>query len=131
MKISMKAIRDKMKTNYAEHQAYMARGHEDYGIRHVPLDLWPLILIGKIHEEAEEIRGDMENPEEYADLVEALLTLAAINGVSVEQIERARQDKFNLKGGFTAGKTMFKPYPPVTKSYKGTLTNGTLTNGSR
>src|SRR5579859_2195770 len=41
---------------------------DPYITDHCPPNLWPLILVGKLHEEAEEIREDMTNPDEYADV---------------------------------------------------------------
>ncbi len=48
-----------------------------------------LALIAKIHEEAAEIAEDATNPEEYADLLTALLELARLNHVSWDSIEMA------------------------------------------
>ena len=70
-----------------------------------------LALIAKIHEEAAEIAEDATNPEEYADLLTALLELARLNHVSWDSIEMAFQEKLRVKGGFRRGMIMVRDAP--------------------
>lgn len=70
--------------------------------------LWPLLLIGKMHEEVEEVREDPSNPEEYADVLELLYAVAESNGVSREAIEHARIKKLGTAGAFTERKVLVR-----------------------
>lgn len=71
-----------------------------------PDNLWPLLLVGKLHEEAEEIREDMTNPNEYADAVQILMSLAEANGVQWGDVLRCLAEHEIDKGPFTEGKVM-------------------------
>ena len=61
-------------------------------------------LLLKLHEEAEEISRGATNPEEYADLLEVLVELAAINGVEWTAVMRAVSEKHDRLGGFKLGR---------------------------
>lgn len=60
-------------------------------------------LLFKMHDEVSEISRDLTNPEEYGDLLEALFSLAKLNGVSADSIRKAADDKRARKGGLLAG----------------------------
>jgi predicted house-cleaning noncanonical NTP pyrophosphatase (MazG superfamily) len=76
------------------------------------------LLLLKLHEEADEISRDATDPVEYADLIEVMMELARINGVSWSVVEEARQKKFEERGGFRRGRIWIKdeselePWPP-------------------
>lgn len=59
-----------------------------------------MALLLKIHEETEEIAKDGNSVEEYADVIEALLELAHINGILQTEIEAVVVAKRAAKGGF-------------------------------
>jgi len=61
------------------------------------------LLCAKLHEESDEIARDATNPEEYADLLEVALALAALNGVTRAQILKARNAKLKERGNFSRG----------------------------
>lgn len=61
------------------------------------------LLMAKLHAEIEEVGRDLTNPEEYADVIEALSTLIAVVGVDPDEIERIGREKRERKGGFWAG----------------------------
>jgi predicted house-cleaning noncanonical NTP pyrophosphatase (MazG superfamily) len=52
-----------------------------YRVLNVNPELKNILLVGKLHEEAEEIRENMEDIDEYADVYECLRELAANNGI--------------------------------------------------
>lgn len=57
----------------------------------------------KLKEELEEFYNaatDDETAVEIADIIEVLYALADIKGVSIEEIEKARLDKLEKRGGF-------------------------------
>lgn len=60
-------------------------------------------LLFKMHDEISEISRDLTNPEEYGDLLEALFSLAKLNGVSADSIREAADRKRIRKGGLVAG----------------------------
>ncbi len=62
-----------------------------------------MALLLKLHEEADEISRDAQNPVEYADLLEVMLELAKINGVAWDDIEVAMREKHRERGGFHQG----------------------------
>lgn len=66
------------------------------------------LLLLKLHEEIEEIAGAATDPEEYADLLEALLELARMNRVSWTSIEQALLKKREERGGFRRGMVMVR-----------------------
>lgn len=64
-------------------------------------------LINKLHEEVEEVARDPKNIDEYADVLEALQTLAWLNGFSEFEIEEARIRKERERGGFELGRFIY------------------------
>ena len=66
------------------------------------------LLIMKLHEEVEEIADRAYDPIEYADVLEALEELASVNGVSMEEIQKAKENKRLIKGGFTKGRVVIR-----------------------
>lgn len=66
------------------------------------------LLLLKLHEEAEEIARAATDPEEYADLLEAMLELARMNGVTWPSIEEALLKKREERGGFRRGMVMIR-----------------------
>ena len=82
--------------------------------------LLPLALIAKLHEEAQEIAEDIRNPEEYADMFQALEDLMAISGVNIDEVKKIQAKKYADRGGFSAGKIMRVPFTPLqTESKEG------------
>lgn len=63
-----------------------------------------LALCLKLHEEAAEIAADPTDPEEYGDLLEVMMELARINGVSWNDVLMAQEEKRTWKGGFRQGR---------------------------
>jgi len=83
-------------------------GHAGSVVR--PVNSMPgkqLALVSKLHEEAEEIAECATDPAEYADMIEVLIELARINGVSWEEIERTAIEKREERGGFRRGLIMY------------------------
>lgn len=70
-----------------------------------------LALLLKLHEEACEIGECATDPEEYADLLAAMLELAHINDVDWSMIEAAFRNKQLVKGGFRRGMIMMRDMP--------------------
>lgn len=62
-----------------------------------------LALQLKLHEECGEVADDPSDILEYADVLEVLYELGAMNGFSPADIERARFTKRRNKGGFSKG----------------------------
>lgn len=58
----------------------------------------------KLHQEAAEVILDPTNPEEYGDLIQALMDFAEINGIPWEAVERAREEKTTDRGSWLPGK---------------------------
>lgn len=58
------------------------------------------MLVQKAFLELAELAGDLTRPNEYGDMFDVLYALAARNGVSLEDIEKARVAKHAAKGGF-------------------------------
>ena len=69
-------------------------------IGYVPNGMLPVFLAAKLHEEVEEVIEAPEDLDEYADVLEVLLTMAALSGISLEDIEKRRLEKRDRKGGF-------------------------------
>lgn len=63
-----------------------------------------VLLLLKLHEEAEEIALCPTDPAEYADMIEVLAELARLNGVSWDDIEQVAIDKNDEFGGFRQGR---------------------------
>lgn len=102
----MKLIRNLLGPNSLAHAEYVAKGNPDYDVLKLPHEFLPLVLVGKLHEEAEEIREDMSNPEEYADALQVLQDLAFLNYVPWSEVEFAQRQKVCKKGAFTSGKVL-------------------------
>jgi predicted house-cleaning noncanonical NTP pyrophosphatase (MazG superfamily) len=66
------------------------------------------LLVLKIHEEVSEVQKALDDVNEYGDVLEALLTLANFNGISLDQIIKAMADKHEVKGGFEAGQILVR-----------------------
>ena len=64
------------------------------------------LLIGKLHEEVEEVAENLTDASEYADVLQALMDLAALAGVTWKQVETEMAWKFEHRGGFSGGKVM-------------------------
>lgn len=69
-----------------------------------------LALCLKLHEEASEIAECAVDPDEYADLLEVMLELARLNGVSWASIERSFLRKREERGGFRRGMIMTRQH---------------------
>ena len=74
-----------------------------YVLEHVQGPLLHSLLVGKLHEEVEELSRDQERPDEYGDVLEVLLTLAKLNGLKYEDIQQAMIRKREQLGGFDQG----------------------------
>lgn len=56
----------------------------------------------KLREEIEEIKNsDYKDIMEYADLIQVALGLASLNGFKMEDVMKAMEEKYELKGGFS------------------------------
>lgn len=65
------------------------------------------LLIAKLHEEIGEVMaGYCRDATEYADVLQALMDLAQLNGVAWKKIERECAHKHGVRGGFAGGKVM-------------------------
>lgn len=102
----MKALPDNRGSDQPEHDTYLANGGEPYDTYRCPEHLYPLMLVAKLHEEAEEIREDMRNPDEYADIIIVAYALARLNNVGLDAIEAAISRRLDMKGTFSLGKVM-------------------------
>jgi predicted house-cleaning noncanonical NTP pyrophosphatase (MazG superfamily) len=73
----------------------------------------------KLREEIEEIKGaDYKDIMEYADLIQVALGLASLNGFKMEDVMKAMEDKYELKGGFSnLVLTNLNPNNPSNKIY--------------
>lgn len=67
------------------------------------------MLIGKLHEEAQEIAEEQTDPLEYADALTILKDLAKLNDVPWELIEKLELEKAAERGRFLTGKVMHRP----------------------
>ena len=80
---------------------------------------YQMALLLKAHEEIQEIADCSTDPEEYADLLEVMLTLAEYNSVDGDDILKALVDKQKRLGGFEDGQIwtenehMEPPYPNI------------------
>lgn len=73
----------------------------------------------KLQEEIEEIKGsDYKDIMEYADLMQVALGLANLNGFKMEDVMKAMEEKYELKGGFSnLVLTSLNPDNPSNKIY--------------
>ena len=53
----------------------------------------------KLFEEANEF-VEADDPEELADLLEVLYSIAKVKNISLKEVEKIRQEKCNKRGGF-------------------------------
>ena len=83
------------------------KGRQEYNItREVPPNLRTGFILGKLIEEAMEVRGAREHQqkvEELADLFEVLRALAGVESISLKQIESEAERKRRKAGGFDKG----------------------------
>lgn len=68
-----------------------------------------MALLLKLYEEIGEIQDKPHDPEEYADVLEALLELARLNGVPWAQVEERLLAKRQTRGGFRRGLVLQRP----------------------
>lgn len=61
---------------------------------------YSLRLNEKLIEEVQEYLQS-NNPEELTDILEVLISLAAVQGLSLEQLSSLREKKFKERGGFS------------------------------
>jgi predicted house-cleaning noncanonical NTP pyrophosphatase (MazG superfamily) len=73
----------------------------------------------KLREEIEEIKSsDYKDIMEYADLIQVALGLASLNGFKMEDVMKAMEEKYELKGGFSnLVLTNLNPNNPSNKIY--------------
>ena len=69
------------------------------------------LLCLKLHEEAQEISDAPWDPVEYADLLEVMLELMRLNGVTPDALETAVLEKRSRLGAFRRGRTLVRPGP--------------------
>lgn len=74
-----------------------------------PVEMWPMMLVGKGHEELQEIAENPKDISEYGDLMQVLLDLAAHNGFTFYDVEAARLRKLGERGGYTLRKVLVRP----------------------
>lgn len=93
-----KLVRDKLKGDYA-------RSNQKVVYRDLSINDHKRALVRKIIEEALEIELDIaeDNIGELADIQQALNDLSDLCNISKNQLEYARQQKNDRKGGFTEG----------------------------
>lgn len=90
----MKLIRDKYVNKIPAEQLML-------GVRGTYLEMY---LERKLDEELLELHhSDYMDVEEFADVIEVLLAIAATRGITKEQIEEVRLDKLDRLGGFENG----------------------------
>ncbi len=104
-----KLLRDKRgHVGSAEHADYIRNGGEPYRTVTAPDEIMNLLLIGKLHEEAEEIRENMTDISEYADALQVLMDLAKSNGVIWALVEEEAKAKARIAGRFTEPRILIK-----------------------
>ena len=87
-----KLIRDKMAFNLNPEELDYCLDKEEL------MGLYAL----KLKEEIEEIKNaDYKDIMEYADLIQVALGLASLNGFKMEDVMKAMDEKYELKGGFS------------------------------
>ncbi len=99
MIVKVKLIRDKLDSKNS-HICLESVKHRDW--MHIAL------LMSKLHEEIAEVAEGMDDPSEYADVLQALMDLARLNGLTWQDVQDARIEKFHERGGFSGGKVMVK-----------------------
>lgn len=68
-------------------------------------------LVAKMHEEVCEVEKEPTDVGEYADLMEALLTMAALNGIKARQVADEMARKRRERGGFMGANFMYRTGP--------------------
>lgn len=58
------------------------------------------LLLEKVLEEAQEVVESQWDPNEIADLVEVLMSLIKFQGITWDEIESLRTEKYEKRGGF-------------------------------
>lgn len=96
---TVRLIRDKLPTDY---------DGESFAETQISEELHHLALVLKMHEEVAEIGKAMDDPWEYADLLQAMQDLAGKNGLKWKHILKCRQRKYENSGGFKSGKVMVR-----------------------
>ena len=89
---TIKLVRDNAKERYPNDT-----------FKDVDTDMHRVLLLKKLHEEVEEISRDQTDILEYADVYECLKVLAALNGITMEQIVYFAEKKAKVKGSFEKG----------------------------
>lgn len=75
----------------------------DYCIMPDSAEHW-VFLHAKLHEELAELAlTDYQDPYEYGDAIEVLITMAKLKGVSFDDIIAAMDEKRERRGGFLGG----------------------------
>ena len=69
------------------------------------------LLSLKMHEETQEVALKPWDPYEYADLWEVILEMMRMNGVSVEEVEKAAVEKRKRLGSFRRGMVLTRGAP--------------------
>ncbi len=64
------------------------------------------LLVAKLHEEVSEVADHLTDASEYADVLQALMDLARLSGVTWKEVETELDWKLERRGGFAGGKTM-------------------------
>lgn len=77
--------------------------HKHERISTIPEELMDMALIHKLHSEVSEVERDLTNPEEYGDVLDALIELADRHGITLGRIMAASHAKRERKGGFERG----------------------------
>ncbi len=94
IKIGMKLIRDFLASRIPKYELMFTDNQDEIDG----------LLRAKLHEEIQELeQSGFTDPEEYADVLEVLETIAARQGVSMAKILETKRDKFLDKGGFQTG----------------------------
>ncbi len=70
--------------------------------------MYAALLVSKLHEEVAEVANKMDDPSEYADVLQALIKVAELNGLTWGSVLDARADKFRERGKFSSGKVMVR-----------------------
>lgn len=96
--IKVKLIRDKLEPDHPSADLVSVGGTH----MHAPL------LVSKLHEEVAELADRMDDVVEYADVLQALMDLAQLNGFTWQDMQRARIEKFRERGGFSGGRVMVR-----------------------
>ena len=69
------------------------------------------LLCLKMHEEVQEISHTPWDPVEYADLLEAMLELMRLNGVTLDDLEAAGVEKRRRQGANRRRRALVRPAP--------------------